>query len=66
MKTENEEDVKPPESCRAMQLLFKSLEASERAKVEEELKKTKENEFTQRNEHHALRDITHGNESLGL
>ncbi|NP_001186957.1 ciliary microtubule-associated protein 3 isoform a [Mus musculus] len=60
MKTENEEDVKPPESCHAMQLLFKSLEASERAKVEEELKKTKENEFTQRNEHHALRDITHG------
>lgn len=45
MKIENEGDVKFFESCYVMQLLFKFFEVFERVKVEEELKKIKENEF---------------------
>ena len=66
MKTENEEELRPPESCHAIQLLFKSIEAAEKAKMEEQLEKTKENEPTRRNEHRALWDITHGNETQTL
>lgn len=65
METENEEELRIPESCHAIQLLFKSLEASEKSKIEQ-LNKIKENEFLRRNDHHALWDITHGNETLRL
>lgn len=63
MQTENEEELRPPESCHAIQLLFKSLEASEKCKLEQ-LDKNKENESLRRTDHHALWDITHGNETL--
>ncbi|XP_028611506.1 protein pitchfork isoform X1 [Grammomys surdaster] len=59
METENEEELRPPESCHAIQLLFKSIEASEKSKLEQ-LNKIKENEYLRRNDHHALWDITHG------
>lgn len=64
MQTENEEEPGPPESCHAIQLLFKALEASEKTKIEDLSDKTKENESPRRTEHHALWDITHGNETL--